>query len=75
MEKQLYTVFSGLAFDVNMIKKHLEKNGIKCYAENHKDSGTESRWSQPGFDPCLYLKVEADMVESAITLIENFNKE
>lgn len=75
MEKQLYTVFSGLAFDVSMVKKLLEKNGIRCYAENHKDLGTESKWSQPGFDPCLYLKVEADMVESAINLIESFKKE
>jgi len=75
MEKELYTVFSGLAIDVNMVKKHLEKNGVRCCAENHKDSGTESKWSVPGFDPFLYLKVEKDMVEKAVGLIEEFMKE
>ncbi|MCQ2249639.1 MAG: hypothetical protein MJZ66_00875 [Bacteroidales bacterium] len=75
MEKELYTVYSGLAIDVSMVKKHLEKNGVRCYAENHKDSGTESEWSVPGFDPCLYLKVEKDMVEKAVGLIEKYMKE
>lgn len=71
METQLYKVFSGLAIDVSMVKKHLEKNGIKCYAQN-RNGADNSQWSAPGFDPYIDLQVEKDKVESAVTLIESF---
>ncbi|MCQ2253792.1 MAG: DUF2007 domain-containing protein [Bacteroidales bacterium] len=72
MEAQLYKVFSGLAIDVNIVKKHLEKNSIKCYVENRNGSDNKSEWSESGFDPYVDLKVEEDKVESAINLIEEF---
>ncbi|MCQ2253636.1 MAG: DUF2007 domain-containing protein [Bacteroidales bacterium] len=71
MEEQLYKVFSGVAIDVSMVKKHLEQNGIKCYAEN-RNGADNSQWSAPGFDPYIDLKVGENMVEKAIALIEKF---
>lgn len=74
METQLYKVFSGLAIDVNIVRKHLEQNGIKCFVANRHAGDGDSQWSVPTFDPNVDLEVEADNVEKAVKLIDVFLK-
>ncbi|MBR4266914.1 MAG: DUF2007 domain-containing protein [Bacteroidales bacterium] len=74
METQLYKVFSGPAIDVNIIRKHLESNGIKCFVENRRGDENESKYSVSTFDPTVVLEVEAENVESAVQLIDTFLK-
>ena len=72
MEKQSVKVFSGLAIDVSMLKKHLINNGIDCYAQNRNAGDNENGWAEQGFDPYVELYVSPDRAEEATALIEQF---
>ena len=74
METQLFKVFSGLAIDVNIIRKHLESNGIKCFVDNKHSDNENSKWSEPVFDPNVNLEVEPQNAETALKLIDVFLK-
>ena len=74
METQLFTVFSGLVVDANIIRKHLLANGIKCFVDNKHSVKTSSKWSVPVFDPTVSIEVEPQNAETAIRLIDVFLK-
>lgn len=65
-------IFSGLAIDVRLIKKYLESNGIKCYADNSNASANNSKWAGNGFDPCIDLMVDETQASKARQLVEEF---
>jgi len=72
MEKQSVMVFSGLAIDVNIVKKLLRNSGIDCYAQNRNAGENENGWAEQGFDPYVELYVSQDRADEATALIEKF---
>ena len=72
METKSVIVFSGLAIDVNMVKKLLQSNGIESYAQNRNAGENENGWAEQGFDPFVELYVSKDRADEATALIENF---
>ncbi|MBP5683433.1 MAG: DUF2007 domain-containing protein [Bacteroidales bacterium] len=72
METQSEQVFSGLAIDVNLVKKLLQSNGIDCYARNRNAGENENGWAEQGFDPFVELYVAKDRADEATALIEKF---
>jgi hypothetical protein len=73
MEKQSVMIFSGLAIDVNIVKKLLQSNGIDCYAQNRNAGDNENGWAEQGFDPYVELFVTSpDRADEATALIEQF---
>ena len=74
METQFFTVFNGLPMDVNFIRKHLEKNGIKCFVNNKHADNQKNKWSEPSFDPTVSIEVETQNAETALQLIDVFLK-
>ncbi|MBO4772072.1 MAG: DUF2007 domain-containing protein [Bacteroidales bacterium] len=73
METLSEKVFSGLAIDVNLVKKLLQSNGIDCYAQNRNAGENENGWAEQGFDPYVELFVTSqDRAEEATALIEQF---
>ncbi len=73
MEKQSVMVFSGLAIDVNIVKKLLRNSGIDCYAQNRNAGDNENGWAEQGFDPYVELFVTSpDRADEATALIDKF---
>lgn len=73
METLSVKVFSGLAIDVNLVKKLLQSNGIDCYAQNRNAGENENGWAEQGFDPYVELFVTSpDRADEATALIEQF---
>ena len=72
METQSVIVFSGLAIDVNMVKKLLQNSGIDCYAQNRNAGENENGWAEQGFDPYVELLVTQDRADEATAIIEKF---
>ena len=73
MEKQSVMVFSGLAIDVNIVKKLLQNSGIDCYAQNRNAGDNENGWAEQGFDPYVELFVTSpDRADEATALIDKF---
>jgi hypothetical protein len=72
METKSVKIFSGLAIDVSMLKKHLTNNGIDCYAQNRNAGENENGWAEQGFDPYVELYVSQDRADEATALIEKF---
>lgn len=72
METQSVKVFSGLAIDVNTVKKHLASQGIECYAENRNAGDNGNGWAEHGFDPYMELKVPKEQAQKAEELINEF---
>ena len=72
METQSVKVFSGLAIDVNLVKKLLQSNGIDCYAQNRNAGDNENGWAEQGFDPYVELFVVPDRADEATALIDKF---
>ena len=73
METLSEKVFSGLAIDVNLVKKLLQSNGIDCYAQNRNAGENENGWAEQGFDPYVELFVtQPDRAEEATALIDTF---
>lgn len=72
METQSVKIFSGLAIDVSMLKKHLTSNGIDCYAQNRNAGENETGWAEQGFDPYVELYVSTDRADEATALIEKY---
>ncbi len=74
METQFFQVFNGLPMDVNIVRKHLEKNGIKCFVSNKHIEEKKNKWSEPSFDPTVSLEVISSQAETALKLIDVFLK-
>ena len=72
METQSVKVFSGLAIDVNLVKKLLQSNGIDCYAQNRNAGENENGWAEQGFDPYVELLVTQDRADEATAIIDAF---
>ncbi|MBQ5575514.1 MAG: DUF2007 domain-containing protein [Bacteroidales bacterium] len=72
METQSVIVFSGLAIDVNMVKKLLQNSGIDCYAQNRNAGENENGWAEQGFDPYVELLVTQDRADEATAIIDKF---
>lgn len=61
-------VFSGAAFETEVVKGLLEANGIHCILEDHTMSALTSHYSGIGGD--MRILVSPDDKEKAQTLIE-----
>jgi hypothetical protein len=73
METQSVIVFSGLAIDVNTIKKLLQNSGIDCFAQNRNAGDNENGWAEQGFDPYVELFVtQPDRADEATAIIDAF---
>ncbi len=70
METKSVKVFSGLAIDVNTVKKHLESKGINCYAENRNAGDNGNGWAETGFDPYVELFTTEDQAIKAKELVD-----
>lgn len=62
-------VFSGAAFETEVVKGLLEANGIRCILEDHTMSALTSHYSGIGGDMCIL--VEPADKEAALKLIEH----
>lgn len=62
-------VFSGAAFETEVVKGLLEANGIHCILEDHTMSALTSHYSGIGGDMCILVAPEDK--EMALKLIEH----
>ena len=62
-------VFSGAAFETEVVKGLLEANGIRCILEDHTMSALTSHYSGIGGDMCILGT--PDDKEMALKLIEH----
>ncbi|MBQ2970104.1 MAG: DUF2007 domain-containing protein [Bacteroidaceae bacterium] len=62
-------VFSGAAFETEVVKGLLEANGIRCILEDHSLSALTSHYSGIGGDMCILVSPADE--EAALHLIEH----
>ena len=62
-------VFSGAAFETEVVKGLLEANDIRCILEDHTMSALTSHYSGIGGDMCILVAPEDK--EMALKLIEH----